>query len=387
MRTIVGSLVLGVLVAACGGGAETQKPVEAPPAPAVTPSAPVADMPTPPADTMPAKASPQDAAKALLGTVSDGINGHDAAKLASAYADDATVVMAGAPEPMKGKEVITAESKKFFDAFPNVKMGIARVWAKGDVMVCEWVDNATHSGDLMGIKATEKPVGYMGLSILWVNGDGKIKEEHRYMDVGTMLAQIGVSKAKARAIPALPTSIEWHWAKSDAAEDKEVDAMKSGYAAFEKKDDKAMGEMVTDDVVWDDFMAPAPSKGKAETVKYWKAFMTAFPDLKSPQSNVWGVEDFAIAEYTITGTPKGALMGLTSQTKKPVTLHGVDIAQMKDGKIVKGWSYGNGVELLMQFGLMKPPTAPGAAKATPKADPKATPKADPKTTQKADPKK
>jgi steroid delta-isomerase-like uncharacterized protein len=375
MRTIVGSLVLGALVVGCGGAGDAQKPVEAPPPPTVAPPTPptTADAtPTPP-DTTAAKPSTQDATKALVGAVSDSLNAHDSAKFAAIFADDAVLVVAGMPEPVKGREAIGADTKRFFDGYPNVKMGVSRVWGTGDVVVCEWVDNGTNSGEMAGMKATDKPVGYTGLSIVWVNGDGKIKEEHRYLDLGTILAQTGVSKAKARPITPLPTSTEWHFAKSDAGEDKGVEGLKAGYAAFEKKDDKAMGDMVTDDVLWDDLMAPAPTKGKAETVKYWKSFMTAFPDLKAPATNVWGVEDFAIAEMAFTGTPKGAIMGLTSQTKKPVALHLVDIVQTKDGKIVKGWSYGNSVELLAQFGLMKPAAAPKAD-----AKPAAAPKADAK---------
>lgn len=373
MRTIFGSLVMGAIVVGCGGGGEGQKPVEAPPAPTVAPPAPTTTAePAPTTAATPAKPSMQDMQKALVGAVVDSLNAHDPAKFSANYADDAVLVVAGMPDPIKGKDAIAADAKMAFSAFPNMKMGVSRAWGKNDVVVCEWVDNGTQSGDLMGIKATEKPVGYTGLSIVWVNADGKVKEEHRFFDVGTVMAQIGASKAKARPIPAIPSSVEWHWAKGDATEDKGVDAMKAGYAAFEKKDDKAMGDMVADDVVWDDLIAPAATKGKAETVKYWKAFMTAFPDLKSPPSNVWGVEDFAIAEITFTGTPKSAIMGLTSQTKKPVALHLVDIVQAKDGKIIKGWSYGNSAELLTQFGLMKPPGAAAAktdaAKPAPKAD-------------------
>ena len=384
MRTIVGSLVLSALVVACGAGGDAQKAVEAPPPPVVAPpTPPVTD--TPPAATADTTTAPkpsmQDTAKALVGSMSDALNAHDQAKVAALYTDDAVLVFAGMPEPIKGKDAIGTDTKKFFDGFPNVKMGVSRVWAKGDVIVCEWVDNATNSGEMHGMKATDKPVGYFGLSVVWLSTDGKVKEEHRYVDIGTVLAQTGVSKAKARAIPPLPTSTEWHFAKSDAGEDKAVDAIKAGYASFEKKDDKAMGDMVTDDVVWDDLMAPAPTKGKAETVKYWKAFMTAFPDLKATTTNAWGVEDFAIAEMTFTGTPKAPIMGLTSQTKKPVALHLVDIVQTKDGKIVKGWSYGNGVELVAQFGLMKPPPGAPGAKADAKPDAKAggaAPKADAK---------
>jgi hypothetical protein len=49
-----------------------------------------------------------------------------------------------------------------------------------------------------------------------------------------------------------------------------------------------------------------------------------------------------------------------------VTLHGADVVLLKDGKIAKCWSYGNGAELLAQVGALKPPAPPKDAKAPPK---------------------
>ncbi len=374
MRTIYGTLVLGILVSACGGGGEATKPVEAPPAPTVASAAPTTTAEPAPAATAapaPAKASLQDMEKAVVTSVADALNAHDPAKFTALYADDAVLVEAGTPEPIKGKENIQTTTKKWLDAFPNTKFGFSRAWGKNDVVVTEWVTNGTHSGEFNGLKATEKPVGYQGLSVVWVNTDGKVKEEHRYYDVGTLLAQVGAGPkgAKARPIPALPTSTEWHWSKGDAAEDKNVDLMKSAYTAFEKKDEKAFLDLNSDDIVWDDMMAPGPSKGKAEAVKMFKSMTTAFPDLKMQVANAWGVEDFALSEVTLTGTQKGAFMGMPA-TKKPVNLHGVDIVQIKDGKAVKGWSYGNSIELLTQLGLIKAPGATPPAKTDVKPAPK-----------------
>jgi steroid delta-isomerase-like uncharacterized protein len=378
MRTIYGALVFGILAVACGGG-ETPKPPEAPSAPPVTPPATTATAEPAAQTTAPAaaKPSPQDTAKAIIAAVTDGLNAHDPGKFLASYADDGTTVVPGLPD-LKGKDAMTADVKKFFDAFPNAKFGFSRVWQKNDVLVTEWVFNGTHSGDFMGMKATEKPVGYTGVSIVWVNGDGKIKEEHRYADGGTLFAQLGMGPKgmKARAIPAMPSSTEWHFAKGTPDEDKGVDAMKNAYSILEKKDEKGYGDILADDVVWDDSMAPTLIKGKADNVKWIKPFWAAFPDIKFSAANAWGVEDFAIAEATITGTQKGAFMGIPA-SKKAINIHGVDIVQIKDGKAIKGWTYGNSVEMMTQLGAMKPPGSAPAA--TPKADAKpAAPKGDAK---------
>jgi predicted ester cyclase len=92
----------------------------------------------------------------------------------------------------------------------------------------------------------------------------------------------------------------------------------------------------------------------------------AFPDLKSTIVNAWGIGDYVIDEYEMTGTQKGPLvMGKMTlpATGKPVDIHGLEVLQLKDGKMVKGWGYENGVEFAMQLGLMKPPGQGAAAKA------------------------
>jgi steroid delta-isomerase-like uncharacterized protein len=132
-----------------------------------------------------------------------------------------------------------------------------------------------------------------------------------------------------------------------------------------------------DDIAWDDMTQPETMKGKAASKKFFGEMTKAFPDLKATNANVWGIGDFVIAEGSMTGTHKGALMGI-QPTKKQVNMHALDVIQFnKDGKVVKGTSYGNGIEVMMQLGILP---VPGAAKpATPAATPAkpATPAAAP----------
>jgi steroid delta-isomerase-like uncharacterized protein len=128
----------------------------------------------------------------------------------------------------------------------------------------------------------------------------------------------------------------------------------------------------SDDITWDDMTQPETMKGKAAGKKYFAAMTTAFPDVKATTQNAWGIGDVVIAEGTITGTQKGAFFGIPA-TKKPVSLHGVDIMQFKDGKIISGRSYGNGAEMMMQLGLMPQPGAAKDAKPAAKADAKGAP--------------
>ena len=107
-------------------------------------------------------------------------------------------------------------------------------------------------------------------------------------------------------------------------------------------------------------------KGKDKAKVGPLEFAKAFPDLKVTVNNAWGFGDVAIVEYTMAGTQKGAFMGKPA-SKKAMNVHGVDVFQVKDGKVAHLWTYENGMEMAMQLGWMKMPAAP-AAKADAKAD-------------------
>ena len=85
----------------------------------------------------------------------------------------------------------------------------------------------------------------------------------------------------------------------------------------------------------------------------------AFPDAKTTINNSIGVEDFVIVESTMNGTQKGAL-GPMKASNKPVTLHSAEIYQVANGKMMHGWSYSNGGELMEQIGMMKHDDKPAA---------------------------
>jgi steroid delta-isomerase-like uncharacterized protein len=321
--------------------------------------------------------------KTMMGFV-EALNAHDAKKISSFYTANAVQKVAGVPTDMTGPEQIQAGYQKMFDAFANFKTAANRIFKKDDVVIVEWAFTGTHSGDLWGIKATEKPVGANGVDIMWFDKDsGLIKEHHIYYDGATTLSQIGVSKQKARPIPTLattmPAPIE---SKGTPEETKNVEAYKSMSAALETKKEADFLATVADNVEYDDYTMPQTMKGKADAKKFFKEMTTAFPDAKMTPLNTWAFGDFVVAEIQWTGTNKGAFMGMPA-TKKSVNMKGVDVHQYKDGKMVHGWSYSNGAEFAQQMGLMPTPKPAAAAKAGDKpADAKATPAkpADPKAT-------
>jgi steroid delta-isomerase-like uncharacterized protein len=314
----------------------------------------------------------------------EAANAHDAKKLASYYTETAVLKIAGLPREVTGRDAIAQAYQKFFEAFPDFKTGPIRIWGKGDVVVNEWAFNGTHSGDLMGVKATEKKTGLQGVDVLSFTPEGQVKEHHMYYDGLTVASQIGLSPQKARPIPTIPSSPQVFMTPA-TDEAKNVDATKAMAAALESKKEADFLAAMSDTAEYDDMTQPQTSKGKADAKKFFKEMTTGFPDAKTTTVNTLSVGDYVITENQWTGTHKGSFFGM-APTKKTVTMASLNIYQFKDGKMVKGWGYSNNASFMIQLGKLAPPGAgkPGAAKP---ADAKAAPTGDKKPADAAGDKK
>jgi steroid delta-isomerase-like uncharacterized protein len=354
MRTIRGAVLLSLFLYACGG--ETPPPANLPPQPTAsaaptTTTAPTAETPPPaPKPTM------AESLAKVEKTVVEGFAAGDAKKMASAYAENGVLKMPGVPD-MTGREAIAGGAQMYFSAFKDTKLMPVRVFSKGNVAVIHWVMTGTHSGDFMGAKASNKQVGHQGASVLWLNDDGLIKEEHLYWNPPTVLSQVGASKEKGRPVMTAPATTDRVVAQGSSDEERNIAVVGLINQVWEDRDEKQWLTLMVDNAEWDDITMAEVAKGKQGVLKYFQIFTKAFPDAKLASQNVWGIGDYVIEEGTYAGTHTGPLMG-TPATKKPFTIHELTIVQLdKDDKIVKGWTFGNDVELMAQLGLMKMPGA------------------------------
>lgn len=369
---------LSPAVYACGGE-EPPPAAPTPPPPAPPPPTTVAPPPEPPPAPKPTMAEMQ---KEAIQDALKGLNGQDPKKFASVYADNGIVTVAGLQE-ISGRAGVEQNMTEWFETFKDVKLGFSRVWAKGEVIVLEWIINGKHHGELFGVKGTEQQIGHYGLSIVTMNSEGKVASEHRYGELGTVMTQIGAAgaKAKPRPIPAIPAAPETLISTATPDEEKNADVAKNVLASLEAgKKEADFTNLLADDIEQDGLFHLEMSKGKDGAKKFYKSFTTAFPDAKFETQKTIAVGDYAIVESVLKATHKGAL-GTIQPTKKPVAIHLTDIFKIKDGKVVKAWTYQNSLEMQQQLGLFNiaaagtvpasqksaTPAAPAPAPAAPKA--------------------
>ena len=124
-------------------------------------------------------------------------NKRDWAHYRSMYHADYTYT-GGDGQQMSGADAGVGVGQMFATAFPDGVIDIQNIVAAGDTAIVEFVGRGTHKGDLMGVPPTGRTLNLPVCDVLEIK-DGKIIAEREYMDVMTMMQQLGVVPAPATA--------------------------------------------------------------------------------------------------------------------------------------------------------------------------------------------
>lgn len=142
------------------------------------------------------------------------------------------VVMVTSPENIVGIDAFKAYYQNFLTGFSDISFDIINVFGQDDNVVKHWRFQGKHTGDFFGIPATGRNVDVEGVTLVKME-NGKIAEEHDFMDNMDFLGQLGLisdpknmelidSLYKAFAAGDIPTAfsnmdpeIKWNEAESN----------------------------------------------------------------------------------------------------------------------------------------------------------------------------
>ncbi len=111
---------------------------------------------------------------------------------------------------------------------------------------------------------------------------------------------------------------------------------------------------VFDELHVPDYVCHYPSRtiqGREPFKQYLSMLLTAFPDLHLTIEDMFGEGDRVVGRYTYRGTHKGDFMGIPP-TGKQVTVTGIAIARIANGKILEEWIIS---DLMQQLGVVAAP--------------------------------
>lgn len=136
-----------------------------------------------------------------------------------------------------------------------------------------------------------------------------------------------------------------------STEDNKALARRS-YEAFNQRNWSVYYELAAPDGVLHN--ASMTIQGLDAYKQFISMYLTAFPDAQFTIEDLIAEGDRVVVRYTFRGTHTGDLMGI-SPTGKQVTVTGINIVRIVNGKAVEGWQNGDTLGMLQQLGVVPAP--------------------------------
>lgn len=105
--------------------------------------------------------------------------------------------------PLRGPANFRAFHGRFREAFPDVEVVVDDVVSEGDRVAARCTVRGRHQGDTLGMRATQRPVEFTGMTFVRVRG-GKIVEAWNNFDFLSMFRQLGALRLEGGAEPPDP---------------------------------------------------------------------------------------------------------------------------------------------------------------------------------------
>ena len=124
-------------------------------------------------------------------------NRHDAGALRKYYADRVNWTNPSVPQPITDADQIPKQVASIFAAFPDLRIEFLDDFSEGYHNVHHWVTRGTNTGPLGEgadqVPPTGRAVTVKGLTMLVMNEDGKIVDDHTYFDTSSLNRQLGLA--------------------------------------------------------------------------------------------------------------------------------------------------------------------------------------------------
>jgi steroid delta-isomerase-like uncharacterized protein len=113
---------------------------------------------------------------------------------------------------------------------------------------------------------------------------------------------------------------------------------------------EVLDEIVAADYVRHDPAFPGEVRGPEGFKEYVRAMCTPFPDARIAIEDVIVEGERMAMRWTFTGTQSGDFVGIPA-SGKALTLTGISIIRIKEGRIAEGWDGYDALGMLRQLGV------------------------------------
>jgi steroid delta-isomerase-like uncharacterized protein len=122
------------------------------------------------------------------------------------------------------------------------------------------------------------------------------------------------------------------------------------YDAYNKKDEAILSEVIADDYV--DYGHEPPGRGLQGAKSDRQEIGRAFDDARFDIDDIIASDDRAAVRWTLRATHTGPFAGL-SPTQKKVTVNGISLYRLRDGKITETRNLADRLAILTQLGAIE----------------------------------
>ena len=282
----------------------------------------------------------------------DAVNVQDAVQMSSSWTEDIVYDFVPQPPALQGKDEVTAFFGGLFQGIPDFQSTQTRRLVSGNIMVTQATATGTHSGELSGIPATGNSLQLIPLHIWEFEGD-KIKHVTEYIDMASMMMQMGLMPASALDPALLVPSFELPDAESTGL--APLEAAADMISRWNRGDLAGMAKIIHPDA--NILIAPLGIPlTRSAYIAVGEMMFQGFS--KMPMEIVRSIDmgdGWVVTELLITGTNDGPYMGMPA-TRRPIMLRGVSLQRYNaDGLITDLASYYDTLTMMAQMGLIPPP--------------------------------
>ena len=135
-------------------------------------------------------------------------------------------------------------------------------------------------------------------------------------------------------------------------EEQNIALIMRQYEAWNSGDVEAIKEIFSPDYV---FHSGSQDFSKEQMIEFLKPQMEAWPDRTFSVEDILAKGDKVVSKYIFKGTHEGDIEGLPPATGKKFETSGIEIWQVKNGKIVESWAASDSLGFYQQLGMeLKP---------------------------------
>jgi ketosteroid isomerase-like protein len=242
-----------------------------------------------------------------------------------------------------GRQNVVSAHESLFGAFDDRKFVVTRCWATESSQAVEWTMTGLHAREWLGLATTNHPIVIRGLTLLSTKDDGSVSDIRVYFDEEAAKESLGRLQTDndnhAGAVASGSAQLFERTGSPDEATN--VTVVRGALDALENGQESDYLSSMAEALETSTLQHGEPFRGKSGARAYYRMMRRSIGHLDTLIDAVWAAGDYVIVEYSISGVQLAKLGSIALLPDRVLRMKLVDVAEVRDAKIVRIWRYDN----------------------------------------------